>query len=191
MSFIRALVDDPRALVIPLVSFGAVFLVGLALRSFLYRMLHRAAARTKSQIDDLIIGAHAAAFDLMDGGHRGSRGDRDLELEPTGHRLRAACSRCPDHGFHLPGGGERGRDCLPLLRQPVELAVTGLAETVIRVAIIVIGVVVALDVVGVDVTPMVTALGVGGLAVALGLQDTRGSVLSRLRSSETTLVSTK
>src|SRR6266550_1888145 len=49
--------------------------------------------------------------------------------------------------------------------------VTGLAQTAARVTVIVVGVLVLLSVLGIHVTPLLTALGVGGLAVALALQD--------------------
>jgi len=47
-----------------------------------------------------------------------------------------------------------------------------LIENLVRVTIVLVGALVALQSVGVSVTPVVTALGVGGLAVALALQDT-------------------
>ena len=52
------------------------------------------------------------------------------------------------------------------------MAVTGLSRTVIRAVIFAIGALIILNGLGVSITPMLTALGVGGLAVALALQDT-------------------
>src|SRR5439155_891823 len=49
--------------------------------------------------------------------------------------------------------------------------VTGLAQTASRVTVLVVGVLVLLSVLGIHITPILTALGVGGLAVALALQD--------------------
>ena len=51
------------------------------------------------------------------------------------------------------------------------IAVTGLSRTVIRAVIFTIGILIILNGLGVSITPMLTALGVGGLAVALALQD--------------------
>ena len=65
-------------------------------------------------------------------------------------------------------------------RSALGLQVTGLAQTIARVAIYVIGVLVLLSVLGVHVTPILTALGVGGLAVALALQDSLANLFAGL-----------
>ena len=52
------------------------------------------------------------------------------------------------------------------------LALTGLSQAVIRTVVIVIGSLVMLGHLGITITPILTALGIGGLAVALALQDT-------------------
>ncbi|MEJ2683815.1 MAG: mechanosensitive ion channel family protein [Candidatus Sulfobium sp.] len=49
---------------------------------------------------------------------------------------------------------------------------TGLAYGLFKGIIIIIGFLIVLNVLGVSITPLITALGVGGLAVALALQDT-------------------
>ena len=56
--------------------------------------------------------------------------------------------------------------------QSMPIATAGMSRALIRVFVFGIGAVVLLRVFGMDVTPMLTALGVGGLAVALALKDT-------------------
>lgn len=56
--------------------------------------------------------------------------------------------------------------------------VTGLAQTAARVAVVAVGLLILLDAVGLQITPILTALGVGGLAVALGLQDTLANLFA-------------
>src|SRR5260221_2537978 len=56
-------------------------------------------------------------------------------------------------------------------RRGVALALSGLARTLIRVLIFTCGALVLLRLYNVNITPVLTALGVGGLAVALALQD--------------------
>jgi small-conductance mechanosensitive channel len=58
------------------------------------------------------------------------------------------------------------------------LPTTGLVYGIIKGAILAIGFLVILSVLGISITPLVTALGVGGLAVALALQDTLGNLFS-------------
>src|SRR5262245_21963010 len=57
-------------------------------------------------------------------------------------------------------------------RRGIALALSGLARTLIRVFIFTCGALVLLRIYKVNITPVLTALGVGGLAVALALQDT-------------------
>ena len=52
------------------------------------------------------------------------------------------------------------------------LPVTSLTQNIAKLCIILIGILVALNGLGISVTPILTALGVGGLAVALALQHT-------------------
>jgi small-conductance mechanosensitive channel len=57
-------------------------------------------------------------------------------------------------------------------RRALAGGVTGLAQTTVRLVVLVIGGLVLLGSLGIAITPILTALGVGGLAVALALQDT-------------------
>jgi small-conductance mechanosensitive channel len=56
--------------------------------------------------------------------------------------------------------------------------VTGLAQTAARGLVLVVGSLVLLGAVGIEITPILTALGVGGLAVALALQDTLSNLFA-------------
>lgn len=63
-------------------------------------------------------------------------------------------------------------------RRAVGGPVTGLAHTAVRVLVLLVGGLVVLSSLGIAVTPILTALGVGGLAVALALQDTLSNVFA-------------
>jgi small-conductance mechanosensitive channel len=65
-------------------------------------------------------------------------------------------------------------------RRSLALAVTGLAQTTARVTVLIVGALVLLAALGVQITPLLTALGVGGLAVALALQDTLSNLFAGL-----------
>ncbi len=65
-------------------------------------------------------------------------------------------------------------------RRSLALAVTGLAQTSARATVLVVGGLVLLGALGVQITPLLTALGVGGLAVALALQDTLSNLFAGL-----------
>ena len=61
--------------------------------------------------------------------------------------------------------------------------VTSLTQTLARVLIVDIGLLVILNGLGVSITPMLTALGVGGLAVALALQEPLGNLFAGLTTT--------
>lgn len=59
-------------------------------------------------------------------------------------------------------------------------ATTSVFRAVVRVGVLVVGLLVIFQTLGVNVTPVLTALGVGGLAVALALQDTLANLFAGL-----------
>ncbi|MCX7943619.1 MAG: mechanosensitive ion channel family protein [Deltaproteobacteria bacterium] len=60
----------------------------------------------------------------------------------------------------------------------LSLPTTGLAYTIIKGVIILLGFLIVLNYLGISITPLITALGVGGLAVALALQDTLSNLFA-------------
>ena len=65
-----------------------------------------------------------------------------------------------------------------------------LIASVVRITVFSIGALVALGTLGISVTPLLTALGVGGLAVALALRDTLANVFAGLQLLATRQVRT-
>lgn len=60
----------------------------------------------------------------------------------------------------------------------VHIPTTGLVNGILKGTILVLGFMIVLGVFGISIAPLVTALGVGGLAVALALQDTLANLFS-------------
>ncbi len=58
------------------------------------------------------------------------------------------------------------------------ISTSGLAYAILKGIIIIIGLLVILSSLGISITPLITALGVGGLAVALALQDTLANLFA-------------
>ncbi|MBI4833759.1 MAG: mechanosensitive ion channel family protein [Planctomycetes bacterium] len=65
--------------------------------------------------------------------------------------------------------GEKIHQAMPL---------TSLTQNLVRIVIIILGVLMVLNALGISITPLLTAMGIGGLAVALALQDTLSNVFS-------------
>ena len=63
-------------------------------------------------------------------------------------------------------------------RRALGRPVTGLGQTVARGVVFIVGGLVLLAALGIQITPILTALGVGGLAVALALQDTLSNLFA-------------
>ncbi|MCX8059632.1 MAG: mechanosensitive ion channel family protein, partial [Aquificaceae bacterium] len=53
-----------------------------------------------------------------------------------------------------------------------DMPATSLVSQIARVVVLLVGTIVALDKVGIAITPLITAFGIGGLAVALAVRDT-------------------
>ena len=60
------------------------------------------------------------------------------------------------------------------------LPTTTLTENLVRIVVVIVGVLIILTGLGLEITPILTALGVGGLAVALALQDTLANLFAGL-----------
>jgi small-conductance mechanosensitive channel len=85
-----------------------------------------------------------------------------LILSLTLMSMRLAGDLVRNYGAHIPGA----------------LPVTTLTQTLAQLAVVILGVLVLLNQLGFSVTPILTALGVGGLAVALALQDTLSNLFA-------------
>jgi small-conductance mechanosensitive channel len=63
-------------------------------------------------------------------------------------------------------------------RRALGVLLTGLGQSVARAVVLMVGLLMLLSAVGIHITPILTALGVGGLAVALALQDTLSNLFA-------------
>lgn len=65
-----------------------------------------------------------------------------------------------------------------LKKAELPISVTSLLHALVRTIVYAVGVLMMLNTVGVSITPIITALGVGGLAMALALQDTLSNLFA-------------
>jgi small-conductance mechanosensitive channel len=170
--------SDP--VILPLIVFVASTAALLIARGISFRLLHTWAKNTKTQLDDLIIKAFNVpsiclcfamglyfSIGLSDIPERYS-----LYLIKTIHILIILSITMA--GANL--SGKIFRNYIQSSNLP--LPTTGLAYGTLKGTILIIGFLIILSTLGISITPLITALGVGGLAVALALQDTLANFFS-------------
>jgi small-conductance mechanosensitive channel len=169
-----------RQLVIPVCVLAATLAAGYAARLVLLRVLGGWQARSKSQTPRIVSQALAGPFMiwvLILGTHLAVRSSG---LPPRATvwvgrvllvlwfwSLTVVASRLAGDLIRLHGAGAAG-----------SLPVTTLTQTLAQLAVVLLGLLVLLNQLGISITPMLTALGVGGLAVALALQDTLSNLFA-------------
>ena len=174
------LANHPMELIVPLVVFAVTVAAGYLVRRVLLRALRAWNSRTETRpgriltealrgpmaIWILILAVHLAIessalpprFTRWSPRVLGAL----LILSLTLMSMRLAGDLVRNYGAHIPGA----------------LPVTTLTQTLAQLAVVILGVLVLLNQLGFSVTPILTALGVGGLAVALALQDTLSNLFA-------------
>jgi len=179
-AFRRMLINDPMTVIWPLVIFGVTLALAYVVRRLILDALRKWNARSQSRpgrilidalhgpllIWGLILAVHTAIqfSNLPDRYTRWSSGTLlilwMLSLTLMGMQLARNMVR---------SYGDQVRGVLP---------VSTLTETLAQLAVLILGLLVLLRQLGVDITAILTALGVGGLAVALALQDTLSNLFA-------------
>lgn len=169
-----------KGIVIPVALAMVSALVLLVFRGIAFRLLHRWAERTEKRIDDIII--------------------RSLKVPSIywciaiGLYIGVAVSDLPEkyvfyfsRAIHvivifsitIAGSNLSGKIFKNYIQKSdLPIPTTGLAYGILKGTILVIGFLIILSVLGISITPLITALGVGGLAVALALQDTLANLFA-------------
>ncbi len=157
-----------------------VFLMGLVLRKIFLRQFNRWAQRTPGQWDDLLIGALSgpSILWLLMGAIYVAVVASPATPEVVGlsgkilsilwlASLTLAALRLVDRLIQRYGA-----------RLPTALPLTSLTQNLTRGVVLLAGGLIIFNSLGISITPVLTALGIGGLAVALGLQDTLTNLFS-------------
>jgi len=166
--------------VIPLVVFLCVLAAALIVRRYLFRALYRWADSTRGRLDNLLVESLESPFlvwSLMLAIHISLQVSvlpaRVVSLTSTVLlmlwmvSLTMVASRLAGGVVRDYGGRVEGA-------QPV----TSLTQNLAKMFVVTIGLLLMMNQLGVSITPILTALGVGGLAVALALQDTLSNLFA-------------
>ena len=175
------LLRDPFALMVPLALLLGTVLGGLILRKVLFRVVRGWAAHTESQLDVLItqsLRGPIVLWSLMLGLHLATQNSeiprQYLRYVPSTLAslwilsLTIAMSHLAGNAVRFYGGRVTGAQ-----------SVTTLTQKLVQLAVVLVGTVWLLKFVfNLSLTPVLTTLGVGGLAVALALQDTLSNLFA-------------
>jgi small-conductance mechanosensitive channel len=185
------LLRDPFQLLVPLGLLIGTVVAGLIVRRVLFRVVRRWAAHTESQLDILItrsLGGPIFLWSLILGFDLATQNSRIprpyLHYVPLTLQalwilsLTIAMSRLAGNTVRFYGGRVAGVQ-----------AVTSLTQKLVQLVVVAVGLVWLLKVVfSMSLTPILTTLGVGGLALALALQDTLSNLFAGFYVSISRLV---
>lgn len=165
---------------LPLAVFLVLVTVLLALRALVIRGLHRWSRRTQNRLDDLVLRAvktPSIFLCLALALHLG------LPYADLPARFEVFITRTMHLAILLSlliGTSNLADRLFIYYVQKLDLPVptSGLVQGVLKGMIWVIGFLLALSLLGISVTPLLTALGVGGLAVGLALKDTLENIFA-------------
>jgi len=176
----RFFLHDPAQFLVPLLVLAATLIVGRVLKILVFKVLREWAARTQSHAATVITQALRGPFMiwvLILGLHLAAQSSR-LQARWTGDiaklllvlwilSLALMASRLVGtlirfYGNDIPGA----------------LPVTTLTQNLAQIGVAMLALLVLLNLLDIPITPILTALGVGGLAVALALQDTLSNLFA-------------
>ena len=174
-----SIVDDPKK------AFGRGFSritsAGLLLaRSLIFGLLHRVTRRTENQLDDLLVAGFRIPSLFLVGVIATYLGIR-LADPPASWFEYATKGMHLSIIFTIAIGLANVSDRMLayfLKRAELPISVTSLLLAVVKAVVYVIGVLIMLNYLGISIAPIITALGVGGLAMALALQDTLSNLFA-------------
>ncbi len=168
------MMPDLQKIIIPATVFISLLILFFLSRNIIFRFLHRWAAKTESRIDNIIIESIRipSIYWVVAIGLYISIGISDIPEKYSFYLIKTL------HAILILSitialanlSGKLFRDYIQ--KTGIPIPTTGLAHGIIKGLILIVGFLILLSSLGISITPLITALGVGGLAVALALQDT-------------------
>jgi len=164
----------------PLIVFGISFVILFIIRKSLIKIFLKFAEKTKTTLDDIVLNAIRKPSILWIFA-------LSVDIAIKFSQLPSQYSSTLSKIIHIiiiisitfVAGNLLGLLFNTSLREKsVPLPNTGLLQAIIKITIYIVGILIALNYLGISITPIITALGVGGLAVALALKDTLANLFS-------------
>jgi small-conductance mechanosensitive channel len=175
---LQQLQTHPSQLLVPLLFLVASAIAGLIVRTLLFRVVRAWAAGTESNLVDMVVESlPIVLWSLILGVHLATQSSElpKMYLKYIPRTLAVlwivsltiALSRLAGNVVRFYGGRVMGAH-----------SVTSIRRKLAQIAVVMLGLASLLRVFNFSLTPVLTTLGVGGLAVALGLQDTLSNLFA-------------
>lgn len=163
---------------IPLGVTVGIWIAGLIVRHYLFQYLHRIAAQTQWEFDDIII--------------KIIRGPFVIWALMIGIYIALQISRLPEAVVSYVGkvllvlaifsvtlvAANILAEGIRRSATKAQVATPQLVPNLVKIFVLGVGLLVLLGTLGIQITPILTAFGIGGLAVALALQDTLSNLFA-------------
>lgn len=169
-----------KGIIIPVATATVSTSVLFVVRGIIFRLLHRWAKRTATRIDDIIIKAlkipsiyWCIAIGLYIGVAVSDLPEKYVFYFSKAIHVIVILS------ITIAIANMSGKIFKNYIQQSdLPIPTTGLAYGILKGTILIVGFLIILTLLGISITPLITALGVGGLAVALALQDTLANLFA-------------
>jgi small-conductance mechanosensitive channel len=180
---LRRAMNNPADLLVPLIIFLVTLAVGWAARRIVRGVMRGWIARTSSRPARILADAVHGPFMMWVVILAVHLAVQSSDLPDRHARVEAWVSRLLIALVVLSFTVMASRLSGSLIRTygagiPSALPVTTLTQNLAQLAVVILGILVLLNQLGIPITPILTALGVGGLAVALALQDTLSNLFA-------------
>jgi small-conductance mechanosensitive channel len=171
---------DPLKLVAPLCLLLITVAAGYLLKRLLFRALHRWGQKSSSRVDDVLtqsLSGPILIWSLIAGIYFATE---TLDLPERSILLIERTLLILTILSLTMMASRLSRDLIRFYgrRVPGAMPVTTLTQNLAQLFVVLVGTLILLHQLGVSVTPILTAFGVGGLAVALALQDTLSNLFA-------------
>jgi len=165
---------------IPFIFGFSSFIILIVLRSFIFRFLNKWATKTKTKVDDIIILSlkkpsifWCCAIAIHIG----------ISTSKMSEKYSILANKIIEILIILSITIALANLLVKILRNYIEeeklsLPTSGLFYAILKITVYIIGFLIILNLLNISITPIITALGVGGLAVALALQDTLSNLFA-------------
>jgi small-conductance mechanosensitive channel len=169
-----------KKIFVPLIIAFAVASALFIIRGIIFSLLHRWARKTETRLDDIVINSIRSPslfWCLAIGLYIGIDGSEIPKK--YAFYFSKAIQVILILSFTVATANLVGKIFKNYVQKSdLPIPTTGLAYGLLKGTIIIIGFLIILSALGISITPLITALGVGGLAVALALQDTLANLFA-------------